>query len=309
MRWTWRTTDGEYKPPGLSLKMKGVWRVLFIFSFTALLVSCSQTTIPKTPAGTPTGATGQAHPINRYPTVSPGHLPTANLSTPFTTVRASSKVDVPILLYHHISKDTIPDRYYVDPQTFDQQMAWLSAHGYQTITEARLAEVIRSGGDLPDRPVIITFDDGDADLYMGAYPILQKYGFIGVAFLITAGIDTPGEVTSDQVISLINAGWEIGSHTVHHVNLVKYPSKRKLEIQDSMKFLETKFGIKVKSFAYPFGTMNQAAAQLVADSGYTSAAGLGQSIVQSPLDLYYLSRIEIHGTFTMDQFTSLMPWK
>lgn len=180
-------------------------------------------------------------------------------------------------------------------------------HGYQTITESQLAEVIRKGGDLPGRAVIISFDDGDSDLFTGALPVLQDHGMVGVAFIITGRLDTPGDITSDEVKQLIDAGWEIGSHSEHHINLVRFHNKFATEIRGSKTKLETLFGIRVMSFAYPFGLMDQASAKFIADSGYTSAAGLGVSIVQSAENLYYLSRIEIRGTYSMKQYTEFFP--
>ena len=213
------------------------------------------------------------------------------------------------MLYHHVAENKTDHRYYVSPLLFAEQMQWLTDHGYQAITEATLAEVIRHGGKLPARPVIITFDDGNGDFFTTAYPVMSKQHLVGVAFLITNRIDKPKFLSGDQVTELINAGWEIGSHTITHPDMVRHRVDLDREIVGSKEWLDQKFGINVVSFAYPYGLSNALIIQFVTDHGYTSAARLGAQTHQSEKNLYDLSRTEIWGSFDMQQFAALMPWQ
>lgn len=247
--------------------------------------------------------------FTQAPSPSPTLTPSPSITTTLEVQYVQAgKVQVPILLYHHIAPDATDNRYFVAPEIFDAQMSWLQNHGYHTITISRLADVIRHGGELPLRPVVITFDDGDADLYSGAFPILKKHGMIAVAYLISKDIDKPEIITSSEVKELIAAGWEIGSHSATHPELTKDHSHLVAEIYDSKIFLEDQFKITVNSFSYPFGLMDDAVFMEVVDSGYTSAVGLGEDFTHTMKTIYYLQRLEIEHKYSLDDFISMMPW-
>ncbi|MFZ2629050.1 MAG: polysaccharide deacetylase family protein [Rugosibacter sp.] len=88
----------------------------------------------------------------------------------------------PVLMYHHVSP--APGLVTVSPATFRAQMAWLAAHGYRSAGTQELAAFL-AGAPLPDKSVVITFDDGYLDNYLYAHPVLQEFGFRAVLFLIT----------------------------------------------------------------------------------------------------------------------------
>src|SRR5690606_38418058 len=92
---------------------------------------------------------------------------------------------VPILMYHHVSPNLGPIT--TSPENFDYQLRWLKWHNYQTITTKQYADFL-NGKPLPPRSVMITFDDGYLDNWVWAYPILQKWGFNAVIFLVTSWV-------------------------------------------------------------------------------------------------------------------------
>ncbi len=249
------------------------------------------------------------------PTDTPTPLPTNTPEPTFTPtpemvqVSAGQTLTVPILLYHHISDEGPGNRYFVSPAAFDAQMKWLYDHGYQTITVSQLSGLIINGGEMPLKPVAITFDDGDADMVTNALPILKKYGFVATSYLIVRWIDAPQYITSDQVNQLISEGWEIGSHSMSHVDLTQNEENLAYEVGESRSRLNEKFGLNVKSFAYPFGMIDKKVADFTANSDYTSAVGLGNTYQQGLYDLYYLVRMEVRQEYTMDQFIALLPWQ
>lgn len=249
------------------------------------------------------------------PTETPTPLPTNTPEPTFTPtpelvqVEAGKTLDVPILLYHHISDEGPGNRYYVSPKAFDEQMKWLSDHGYKTITIKQLSDLILNGGQMPKKPVVITFDDGDADMVSNALPILQKYDFIATSYLIVKWIDAPHYITSDQVGELVKAGWEIGSHSMSHLDLTQNEDNLSYEIRESRTRLNEKFGLEVKSFAYPFGMIDEKVVNFTANSGYQAAVGLGNTYQQGLFDLFYLVRMEVRQEYSMDDFINLLPWK
>jgi Predicted xylanase/chitin deacetylase len=218
-------------------------------------------------------------------------------------------VDVPILLYHHIAHDTTGNRYFISPETFATQMQWLYDHHYQTITATQLADVIIYGGQIPERAVVISFDDGDQDVINNALPVMRKYGFVGTAYIIVSWIGSPDFDTADQIKELIADGWEIGSHSMSHVDLTKNEGNLDYEIRHSLTRLHDDFGINVKSLAYPFGVIDATVVNATAKAGYSNGVGLGTGYHQGLSDLFYLTREEVRQEYSMDQFIGLLPWK
>jgi len=219
-------------------------------------------------------------------------------------------VTVPILLYHHIGNSSTDGRYYVTPEKFDAQLALLHNWEYTVITIPMLIQAITQGTALPPRPIIITFDDGHLDNYTTAFPIMQKYGYTGVLYIVYNYIGVDGYMNTDQIIEMHNAGWEIGSHSLSHADLTKLdPDALKSEIFDSRTLLEQMLGIPIQTFAYPFGAKNDFAVDLVKASGYMAAMGAsGYTPAQGLWNLYYLQRVEIKGTEDAKTFTRFLPW-
>lgn len=224
-----------------------------------------------------------------------------------TEVHEPGMITVPILLYHHVS-DTIDTQYNVHPDRFAEQMKWLFDRGYSTISVADLARVIRDGGALPARPVILTFDDGYRDVYENAYPILQRYGFFATFYIIGETVNTRGNLSTNELLELIAGGWEIGSHSMSHTNL-KEDNNWDYEIYNSKVFLEEKLGIEILTFAYPYGAANTAIMDYTYDSGYSAAVGLGSIMDHDNYDLYFLHRKEVKSWYELDFFEEFMPWK
>jgi len=256
-------------------------------------VSATPTMIPSTDTPQPTN------------TAEPTFTPTPAM----ITVKAGEDVNVPILLYHHIAEDLTGNRYFVTPETFETQMKWLYDHHYQTITTTQLANVIIYGGQIPERAVVITFDDGNQDVVKNALPIMQKYGFVGTAYIIVRWIGAPGFDTSDQIKQLHDAGWEIGSHSMSHVDLTKNEGNLDYEVRNSLVKLNQDYGLDVKSLAYPFGAIDSKVVTFTSRAGYSNAVGLGTTYKQGYFDLYYLVRMEVRQEYSMDQFIALLPWQ
>ena len=115
----------------------------------------------------------------------------------------------PVLNYHQVN-NKFSTVLTMKPANFDEQMKYLHDNDYHSITLEQFDAYMRGEGDLPDRPVLITFDDGYVDNYEEAYPILKKYNMRGTIFLIINLMDTPGYLTWDQVKEMAADGMEFG---------------------------------------------------------------------------------------------------
>lgn len=232
--------------------------------------------------------------------------PTSELQLYF---QGPNEVSVPILLYHHIAVHQSVSTYYIPPDRFEEQMSLLQQWGYTTISVELLVKAIKEGAELPAKPIILTFDDGTESTYSTALPIMRKYNFTGVAYIVYNYIGANGYLNADQIYDLYASGWEIGSHSLSHADLSKYPNKQKDEIVESRKRLQSLLGIPILSFAYPYGTYNGESLSYVHEAGYIAAMGLGKTSLQGNKNLFYLSRLAVRGTDDLKSFALLLPWQ
>jgi peptidoglycan/xylan/chitin deacetylase (PgdA/CDA1 family) len=218
------------------------------------------------------------------------------------------EIQVPILMYHHVGDFDPPFRYAVPLQAFEEQMRSLNAWGYTTISLATMVEALTVGADLPERPIVITFDDGYMNVYEQAFPVMQNYGYQGVAYIIAGQVEIGGFMHADQLKELRAAGWEIGSHTYHHLDLRQAGTNLQVEISEAKNDLETLIDGPVDTFSFPYGLTTPYATRLVEQAGFQSAVGLGGLSRHTLATRLYLSRIEVQGDFALNTFAGLLPW-
>ena len=183
----------------------------------------------------------------------------------------SERRAVPVLNYHQVEvKDGNPLT--LHPEQFEAQMAYLKEEGYTTVTIDELMDACENGAALPEKPVVITFDDGYEDNYEYAYPILQKYGFKATIFLIYDLTDAyPGYLTWNEIAEMKASGlMRFESHTMTHANLSKLTAEADLrhEIADSQRLLSEKLGYDVRYIAYPGGAVNEQIESITRAAGY-----------------------------------------
>ncbi len=266
------------------------------------------TTVEVTRSATPTETlVPTATPIpTRQRTATP--KPTALLSpTPTWIAMGPGEVNIPILLYHRVLPDPKSLLYTVEIQAFTDQMESLAQLGYQSIWVSQLREAIVYGAELPPKPIIITFDDGNLDNYEHAFPIMHAYSFFGTVYIVANRLGAKDYLSTPQLKEMMAAGWEIGSHSMTHADLTAIPSSQlREEILGSRLRLETELDIPIQSFAYPYGSVNPQIAAKVNRYGYFAGMGLGKFTTHNTGSLFYLDRLEIRGTMSLEAFRSLL---
>ncbi len=287
---------------------------VIIVSAAVALAGCNALA-PATPTPTATDIPPTAiRTATPPPTVAPTATQTLTpapqaTATPTWVTQGPDAVKVPILLFHHIAVSPIGSRYYVSPDTFDSELKLLRDWGYTTITTSDLVQAITHGASLPPRPLLLTFDDGNEDIYANAFPIMQKYGFTGVLYIVVQYMDLPNYLTTDQILEMAKAGWEVGSHSETHRDLVGGAESLRYEIVQSKQDLQERLGVPILTFAYPFGQEDSAADDYVHFAGYVAAMGAsGFSWEQGRGNLYNLQRCEIKGSDDAKTFTRFLPW-
>ncbi len=293
-------------PPGL---------ISAIFSTSTKTVTLKPSLTPfrpvtNTPSLSPTQSPepGQIPTRTRTPRPKPTKKPKSTaLPTSEWTFHDAGAVTVPIIFYHHVLPGDPPNIYCVTTEAFTEQMDYLQSNGYTVIPISLLVTAIKAGANLPDRPIVISFDDGNADIYDNAFPIMHKYGFIGTVYLVVNYLDQDTFLSTDQVVEMQNAGWEIGSHSMSHPDLAGMQADLPFQLVNSKKILAKKFNAPIDTFAYPYGETDSDINAAVANE-YTAAVGIGDSYTHSLADIYYLERIEINSDTDLSSFASALPW-
>lgn len=213
----------------------------------------------------------------------------------------TAPIEVPVLMYHRIA--STPGLYQVTEQTLREQMAWLAANGYQTITPDDVLAYIDSGTPLPAKPIMITIDDGNGSDVLFKQ-ILDQYGFAGVWYLTG-----PGSAYSESVIRAMDGAGQVCGHTVDHPDLTGLGySGQYAAIQNNKAYLERVVGHPINCFAYPYGAYNQTTMQIIREVGYTNAVDAWGGLLKftPDLDRYHLTRINLSGYYTLSEFIGLV---
>lgn len=203
-----------------------------------------------------------------------------------------SKSPVPILMYHVIGEPAgevaYPDLY-LSTADFRSQVDWLAENGYTAVTLLQVQEAWYDGGTLPEKPVVLSFDDGYLGQYLDAMPILARVGWAGQLNLKSEGSD----LSTRQVKKMIRAGWEIASHTVTHPDLRDIsPVQLKEELEGSKRQLEEDLGIEIDNFCYPAGMYDDEVVRAVEAAGYRGATTVNPGLGKRDMP-FELNRIRI----------------
>ena len=170
---------------------------------------------------------------------------------------------IAILMYH--SLDESRSVLSVTPGIFERQMASLAEHGLGAITLRDALAIRQHSGRWPQDSVVITFDDGFANVHQHALPVLRRYSFAATVFAVSdhvGGTDNwqapSGErgplMNWNELSQLMGHGLEIGAHSVSHADLSQLaPQDAAHEMAQSARTLGQRLGQPITSFAYPFG--------------------------------------------------------
>jgi poly-beta-1,6-N-acetyl-D-glucosamine N-deacetylase len=183
---------------------------------------------------------------------------------------------VPVMMYHDIlsEKKVFFD---VTPQEFEAHLQLIQAQGLTPITLDQLTVHLRTGLPLPEKPILLTFDDGYEGHFTHVYPLLKKYGYPAVFSIYTNKVGKRmgrSSLTWEQVKQMAaDPLVTIASHSVSHPpNLTKVPEAQLVkEVQESKQILEQQLGIPIRYFTYPEGHYDAKVANLVGSSGYLAA--------------------------------------
>ena len=221
-----------------------------------------------------------------------------------------------VLMYHMISEHLEKDkskfnRLRVKPEKFEKQLKWLKNNNWRSFTLSELVSL----KEIPQKSVVITFDDGYEDNFTNAFPLLKKYNFKATIYTVlnrfnqdwatdkdlnqaSNELNSEKMLSNEQIKEMLDSGLiEIGSHTLDHVNLPKLnKEEKKKQIIESKKQIENVFNIKCNSFAYPFGFFDEDSVKIVNEANYTNATTTVNSVFdKNKYTNFEIPRIMISG--------------
>jgi peptidoglycan/xylan/chitin deacetylase (PgdA/CDA1 family) len=227
------------------------------------------------------------------------------------TVRGSHPVRV--FTFHRVT-DICRDGMTVAPAVFRAQLAYVRAH-HEVVPIERAIEILRAGAPLRRPVAALTFDDGYLSVFEAARPAMQEFGVPGCCYVSTGLVGTSrrfehdaahplkeqfGVMSWEQVETLKREGWSIGGHTVNHARLstLDSPTLRQ-ELEEPLRVLDQRLGLKHISMAYPFGQQADITAegmQLAASLGYTACCSDFGGENFPSAGTFHIQRIELGGS-------------
>jgi peptidoglycan/xylan/chitin deacetylase (PgdA/CDA1 family) len=210
--------------------------------------------------------------------------------------QGSVTATVPILIYHSVrpysESDTLAvRRYVVTPEQFEEELAYLKDDGFTSISFDDLVNHIENAGQLPSKPVLLSFDDDWESQYRYGLPLLQKYGFKATFYIWVSAVGRKNHMTWNEIRDLARNGMQIGCHSMTHPYLTQIKDDEALqrEILGSKNIIKAHTGVRVTTFAYPFGQYDERVVEAVKAAGFTSARSTWPGVTHSKEGLFSLT--------------------
>jgi peptidoglycan/xylan/chitin deacetylase (PgdA/CDA1 family) len=276
--------------------------------------------LPATPTATdsPAPTESPTATATEPPTATPTASATASatpepLPTP-DEAAASRQVRLPILMYHYVEPwpegaNVLRQGLTVTPESFAAQMAYLHANGYVTVSLYDLVYALTLGQPLPERAVVLTFDDGYRSLMDHAVPLLEPYGYTATVFVVTQLMDEgfAQYLTWPQAESLYAQGWKIEPHTKTHDQLEGRDRDFQLyQMLGSQQTVAAHIGATPRFFAYPSGKYDELSIQIAREMHLWGAVTVDFGRVHTLSSLFTLRRVRVSGTASLDEFVNAL---
>lgn len=241
-------------------------------------------------------------------------MPTKQRPLPTPSGVYSWTLRVPILMYHYVSEPPEDaDKYRKDlsvtPQDFEQQMAFLAENGYKSVDLYDLSLAITAKKELPEKPVVITLDDGYLDNYENAFPILQNQGMAATFFIVTDFIDEEreGYLEWEMVKEMADAGMRIEPHSKTHPDLSGAEHEFVVyETLGSQEAIAAHIGYTPRYFCYPGGRYDEDTITILEELDYWGALTTADGSWHGFEDRFEWSRIRMRNTTTLAEFADMV---
>ena len=240
----------------------------------------------------------------------------------FYTMSTSAYIaEIPCVMYHSVNKNP-KNEFSITPALFEEDMKYLKCHGYQSVTLQEIYDSVYNGGKLPQKPVLITFDDGYRDVLYEALPILEKYEYTAVMAVTGASV---GKTLSDfphmnadelkmmdrsRIFELISHSYDlhknderVGASKLENETVGEYRKILTSDLAKSFSQLRSITGKSSTAFAYPYGAASDESVKILESAGVKTAL-LCEEAPESAADssIIFIKRLCRNGTHTVERF-------
>lgn len=186
-------------------------------------------------------------------------------------------ISIPVLCYHRFGPIASKNYYALSTEEFEKHLAMFKQEGFVPMTPSQVMEALDKKRAWPEKPMMITVDDGYHDFMTYAKPGLDRYGYKATLFVYTDFVDSRLGFSKQQLKQLVKEGYEIGSHSATHSRLSKWEKgeryeqhkeRLQMELAGSKKKLSEWSGQEIISCAYPYGLWDEEVADLGKEAGY-----------------------------------------
>lgn len=258
-------------------------------------------------------ATCPAHAASQ-PARTPTRTPSPTASPTNTPVPLPASAQLPVLMYHYISVPPAnADKYRLDlsvtPAAFEAQLKYLRDNGFTTVSLQEVFDYLSKARPLPQKPIVLTFDDGHRDAYTSAFPLLKKYGMTGTFFVVTDFINykDPEYVTWEMVKEMSRAGMSIESHSRTHKDMRNRSNAFLVwEILGPIEQITAFTGQRPYFFCYPGGQYDKAVIDVLRSAGTLAAVTTHPGSTYSLANAMTWPRLRVRHSTTLEQFTALV---
>lgn len=213
---------------------------------------------------------------------------------------------IPVLYYHSVN-DTVDNEVTISPELLKKQLEYIKYQGYITLSMNEVENYILYNQPIPEKSILITFDDGYMDNYYKAYPILKELNMKATIFCITSELDGSYYLSEEALKEMSQNNIDIESHTVNHLHLNKLTYDEQLkEMSGSKTKLENITGKKVTSIAFPFGDYNEDSVKAAKNAGYSIAFTTNKGFADRDDNPLELNRIYVNSYYDMNTFISIL---
>lgn len=225
----------------------------------------------------------------------------------FENIKVTNEdIGVPILYYHSVLPDAevaTPNEVTISPEKLREELMLVKELGYTTLTMSEFTAYINDNKPIPEKSILITFDDGYTDNYAHAFPILKELNMKATIFMIASQVDSGYYMSAAQLREMSDYGIDIESHTDNHVYLdtLSYDQQLK-ELKDSKEKLEKILGKEVTSIAYPYGNYNEDTKKAAIAAGYTFGFTTNKGLAKRINNKVELNRIYVSSNYSLELF-------
>lgn len=216
-----------------------------------------------------------------------------------TATTRNEKIKIPVICYHSINKDPSgKSPIIISPEKFRQHLQTIKDNGYTTLTMAQFNDYIFGDKPIPEKSVLLTFDDGYMDNYTNAFPILKEFNMNATIFVISSYLDGDIYMSPSNIKEMSDYGIDIESHTVSHLRLSELSYEQQFnELKNSKQTIEKITGKPVISIAYPEGKYNEDTTKAVLETGYAMGFTIDRGYVGIGDNSTLLSRLCVDYTY------------